>query len=114
VLAAHKNRDVRPLADDCFVRAGLVWQRLAIFAGGRYVVGWRDRVSLTGFVNLYRRAVEIQVGKVAGRATSSRICDISSQPACRKAGVMNLVQMSRSLRVCLSVVVTRSPVSIGS
>ena len=36
--------------------------------------------------------------------TSSRICVISSQPTWRKAGVMNLVQMSRSLRLFLSMV----------
>ncbi len=29
---------------------------------------------------------------------SSRICDIASRPAPAKAGVMNSVQMSRSLR----------------
>src|SRR4030042_7033673 len=33
--------------------------------------------------------------------TSSRICDRTSQPACLTAGVMNLVQMSRSLRFFL-------------
>ena len=32
------------------------------------------------------------------KLTSSRIWDISSQPACFTAGVMNLVQMSRSER----------------
>src|SRR5262249_40850712 len=37
------------------------------------------------------------------KLTSSRICNITSHPARRTAGVMNLVQMSRSLRVCLSI-----------
>src|ERR1035438_8212537 len=32
------------------------------------------------------------------KLTSSRICVISSQPACFTAGLMNLLQMSRSLR----------------
>lgn len=32
------------------------------------------------------------------KLTSSRICNISSHPACFTAGVMNFVQMSRSLR----------------
>src|SRR5712691_7034073 len=31
------------------------------------------------------------------KLTSSRSCVISSQPACRSEGVMNLVQISRSL-----------------
>ena len=37
------------------------------------------------------------------KLTSSRIWTISSHPAVRKAGVMNLVQMSRSLRRLLSI-----------
>jgi hypothetical protein len=37
------------------------------------------------------------------KLTSSRICDIKSHPARRRAGVMNLVQMSRSLSVRLSI-----------
>ena len=36
------------------------------------------------------------------KQTSSRICDSTSQPACLTAGVMNLVQMSRSLSDFLS------------
>ena len=36
------------------------------------------------------------------KLTSSRICDISSHPARLTAGVMNFVQMSRSLRAVLS------------
>ena len=35
------------------------------------------------------------------KLTSSRICSISSHPAVRRAGVMNLVQMSRSLSAAL-------------
>jgi hypothetical protein len=41
------------------------------------------------------------------KPTSSRICSISSHPARRRAGVMNLVQMSRSLRVRLSMLLLR-------
>ena len=37
------------------------------------------------------------------KLTSSRICDISSHPAARNAGVMNFVQMSRSERAFLSI-----------
>ena len=37
------------------------------------------------------------------KLTSSRICNSSSHPALRRAGVMNLVQMSRSLRLFLSI-----------
>ena len=33
------------------------------------------------------------------KLTSSRICAVRSQPAATREGVMNLVQMSRSLRV---------------
>ena len=36
------------------------------------------------------------------KLTSSRICNISSQPARLTAGGMNLVQMSRSVRLRLS------------
>ena len=43
------------------------------------------------------------------KLTSSRICDITSHPARRTAGVMNLVQMSRSLRVYLSILPGGSP-----
>jgi len=39
------------------------------------------------------------------KLTSSRICNISSQPAFRRAGVMNLVQMSRSERLRLSILI---------
>jgi hypothetical protein len=37
----------------------------------------------------------------------TRICNISSHSAWRSAGVMNLVQMSRSLRLRLSISVLR-------
>jgi hypothetical protein len=39
--------------------------------------------------------------------TSSRICDISSQPARRSAGVMNFVQMSRSLISLFSIALSK-------
>jgi hypothetical protein len=37
------------------------------------------------------------------KLNSSRICTISSHPALRSAGVINFVQMSRSLSVYLSI-----------
>lgn len=40
----------------------------AVLAGGRHVVGRHDRIALAGLVNLHRLAVEIRVGKMAGRA----------------------------------------------
>ena len=48
------------------------------------------------------------------KLTSSRICVISSHPARRKAGVMNLVQTSRSLRLFLSMRVRLLPFAVKS
>jgi hypothetical protein len=46
-----------------------------------------------------------------GEKTSSRICNISSQPARFRAGRMNFVQISRSVRLRLSIA---QPESRGS
>ena len=39
------------------------------------------------------------------KLTSSRICTISFHPAVRRAGVMNFVRMSLSVRAFLSIVI---------
>ena len=48
------------------------------------------------------------------KLTSSRICNISSQPALRRAGVMNFVQMSRSERPRLSIGLSGLPFRFAS
>lgn len=48
------------------------------------------------------------------KLTSSQICRISSQPALRRAGVMNLVQMSCSERLRLSMRLSARPSCCGS
>ncbi len=46
------------------------------------------------------------------KLTSSWICVISSHPDWRRAGVMNLVQMSRSLRLVLSIPIRFPPLEL--
>ena len=62
---------------------------------------WRERVKNppvphAGSSRISPRT-RIECARPYVKLTSSRNCVISSQPACRSEGVMNLVQMSRSL-----------------
>src|ERR1700730_742844 len=43
-------------------------QPFAIHASGRHIIRRRDRLILTGFVDLHRLTIEIRVGEMASRA----------------------------------------------
>ena len=87
----HGDRDVGPVIED-------VVGPLALAPADQLAA--HDETAFGGAVGLI---VNVAAAWVLQARLPRRICVISSHPDRRRAGVMNLVQMSRSLRLVLSI-----------